>query len=195
MLSLPLNDFSISPDVFSNVASTSASFGVVPIENSSIGIVHETMQALRTTELSVRGMIGLKVGHALLSRPFSKDDDGDSQKLYGDEEQRKRYKRVYSHEQVRKAFLLIHVPWSNLSGCSHCSILAFGINLGHRSMRSLSSEQLSVGTNHSSQLHSLGGTKGTPGPSARIARDLFDQVRRGVWAKGGRQGYSGWWKW
>ncbi|SGY79665.1 BQ5605_C008g05191 [Microbotryum silenes-dioicae] len=98
------NDCKLAPqeriiDVFSNVASTSASFGVVPIENSSIGIVHETMQALRTTELSVRGMIGLKVGHALLSRPFANDEDSKSRNLSGDEEKRKRYKRVYSHEQ------------------------------------------------------------------------------------------------
>ncbi|SCV70935.1 BQ2448_3697 [Microbotryum intermedium] len=98
------NDCELAPqeriiDVFTNVASASASFGVVPIENSSIGIVHETMQALRTTESSVRGMVGLKVEHALLSRPFPSDEGGKNQDRTGDEGKRKRYKRVYSHEQ------------------------------------------------------------------------------------------------
>lgn len=50
------------------------------------------MDQLRTTELSVRGMIRLKIGHALLSsRGVAKDEEG-----------KKRMKRVYSHEQVRE---------------------------------------------------------------------------------------------
>lgn len=76
--------------MFTSVASSISDFGVVPIENSSFGPVIETMDQLRTTELSVRGMIRLKIGHALLSsRGVARDEQG-----------KKRMKRVYSHEQV-----------------------------------------------------------------------------------------------
>ncbi|KAI5479774.1 chorismate mutase / prephenate dehydratase [Pseudohyphozyma bogoriensis] len=70
-------------DVFTSVSTSSTPYGLVPIENSSIGTVAETQECLRTTELSVRGMIPLKIGHALLGLP------GASRKA----------KRVYSHEQ------------------------------------------------------------------------------------------------
>ncbi|GAA5844518.1 hypothetical protein JCM11251_004201, partial [Rhodosporidiobolus azoricus] len=76
-------------DVFTTLSSSfpSASpspplFGLVPIENSSFGPVLETSDQLRTTQLSVRGMVALRVGHALLG---SRERSG--------------VKRVYSHEQ------------------------------------------------------------------------------------------------
>ncbi|GAA6010113.1 hypothetical protein JCM11491_005873 [Sporobolomyces phaffii] len=76
-------------DVFTAVASSASEFGIVPIENSSFGPVLETEHELRTTCLSVRGMIQLKIGHSLLSsRGGAADDLG-----------KKRMKRVYSHEQ------------------------------------------------------------------------------------------------
>lgn len=61
-------------------------YGLVPIENSSIGSVLETMDALRDTQLAVREMVALKIGHALLGRAGVVQE---------------RVKRVYSHEQVR----------------------------------------------------------------------------------------------
>ncbi|GAA6046413.1 hypothetical protein JCM3770_004906 [Rhodotorula araucariae] len=71
-------------DVFAAVSSGLTPFGLVPIENSSFGNVAETMEQLRTTALSVRGMIALRIGHALLaSRRAEKG----------------KMKRVYSHEQ------------------------------------------------------------------------------------------------
>ncbi|GAA5914728.1 hypothetical protein JCM6882_002725 [Rhodosporidiobolus microsporus] len=79
-------------DVFTAVSSPSSpsaqrpTFGLVPIENSSFGPVAETSDQLRTTALSVRGMIALRVGHALLA---SKEAKGDTEGV----------KRVYSHEQ------------------------------------------------------------------------------------------------
>ncbi|ORY91558.1 Prephenate dehydratase [Leucosporidium creatinivorum] len=72
-------------DVFTSVSSSSTPFGIVPIENSSIGDVKETMDALRATTLCVRGMTSLKIGHALLGLEV-----GMRQELV---------KRVYSHEQ------------------------------------------------------------------------------------------------
>ncbi|GAA5886592.1 hypothetical protein JCM5296_005340 [Sporobolomyces johnsonii] len=87
-------DCSLAPqerisDVFTSVATSSTPFGVVPIENSSFGPVLETAEQLRTTELSVRGMIALKIGHALLSqRGVARNEEG-----------KRAMKRVYSHEQ------------------------------------------------------------------------------------------------
>ncbi|GAA5984597.1 hypothetical protein JCM5350_008152 [Sporobolomyces pararoseus] len=76
-------------DVFDSVSSSSSEFGIVPIENSSFGPVIETSDQLRTTSLSVRGMIRLKIGHSLLS----------SKGVARDEAGKRKMKRVYSHEQ------------------------------------------------------------------------------------------------
>lgn len=73
--------------MFNSVDKGHTPYGLVPIDNSTIGIVLETAEALRSTELSVRGMVALKIGHALLGRASTS-----SQAV----------KRVYSHEQVRK---------------------------------------------------------------------------------------------
>ncbi|GAA5927249.1 prephenate dehydratase PHA2 [Sporobolomyces koalae] len=76
-------------DVFASVERRECEFGVVPIENSSFGPVIETANELRTTTTSVRGMIQLKIGHALLSkRGVAATDEG-----------KQSMKRVYSHEQ------------------------------------------------------------------------------------------------
>lgn len=77
-------------DVFTSVSSSSTPFGLVPIENSSIGDVKETMDALRATTLCVRGMTSLKIGHALLGL-----QGGFRENLI---------KKIYSHEQVSRAF-------------------------------------------------------------------------------------------
>ncbi|GAA5842418.1 hypothetical protein JCM3766R1_004410 [Sporobolomyces carnicolor] len=88
------SDFSLLPverivDVFDSVKSGSSDFGIVPIENSSFGSVLETAEQLRSTTLSVRGMVQLKIGHSLLARRgVARDAEG-----------KKRIKRVYSHEQ------------------------------------------------------------------------------------------------
>ena len=76
----------LSTDVFNSVSSSETPFGLVPIENSSIGDVKETMDAIRTTNLCVRGMTSLKIGHALLGSKEGK--------------RKAEVKRVYSHEQV-----------------------------------------------------------------------------------------------
>ncbi|GAA5970718.1 hypothetical protein JCM11641_007410 [Rhodosporidiobolus odoratus] len=76
-------------DVFTALSPASTSrceFGLVPIENSSFGPVEETMERLRSTDLSVRGMTSLRVGHALLA---SKEAPWEKSRM----------KRVYSHEQ------------------------------------------------------------------------------------------------
>ncbi|GAA5987083.1 hypothetical protein JCM10908_001019 [Rhodotorula pacifica] len=72
-------------DVFTAVSSSRAIYGVVPIENSSFGPVAETAEQLRTSELALRGMTALRIGHALLA---SKEAGNAAPR------------RVYSHEQA-----------------------------------------------------------------------------------------------
>lgn len=75
-------------DVFEAVRDSLAEFGVVPIENSSMGPVVETIELLRTTTLPTRHMVPLKIGHALLGRRGVAAE---------------RITTIYSHEQVRRA--------------------------------------------------------------------------------------------
>jgi chorismate mutase/prephenate dehydratase len=60
-------------DVFREVESGQADFGVVPVENSTEGAVGLTLDQLATSELSVCGEILLPVSHALMSRTADLD--------------------------------------------------------------------------------------------------------------------------
>ncbi|GAA5861285.1 hypothetical protein JCM3774_002255 [Rhodotorula dairenensis] len=72
-------------DVFTAVSGSTATYGVVPIENSSFGPVAETTEQLRTTELALRGMTALRIGHALLASKEASEAPP---------------RRIYSHEQA-----------------------------------------------------------------------------------------------
>lgn len=71
-------------DVFQHVEGGDATYGVVPIENSSFGSVTETVELLRTGNLVNIGETTLQIGHALMG---NKDLDIQS------------VNRVLSHEQ------------------------------------------------------------------------------------------------
>ena len=60
-------------DVFREVESGQADFGVVPVENSTEGAVGLTLDQLATSDLSVCGEILLPVSHALMSRTTDLD--------------------------------------------------------------------------------------------------------------------------
>ena len=55
-------------DVFAAVARGEASVGIVPIENTTEGIVPQTYDYLATSELTLCGEVQLRVSHQLLSR-------------------------------------------------------------------------------------------------------------------------------
>ena len=61
-------------DVFHAVESDQAGFGVVPIENSTEGVIAESMNRLVDTSLRVCGEIELRIQHCLLSH--AEDIDG-----------------------------------------------------------------------------------------------------------------------
>ena len=95
-LSLPSID-----GVFEQVQSGEADFGVVPIENSSQGIVSHTLDMFLVSDLKICGEIELRVHQNLLSLAKSLDQ----------------IERVYSHEQSLsqcKNWLKAHLPGREL---------------------------------------------------------------------------------
>ena len=84
-------------DVFLQVETTEADFGVVPVENSNQGIVSHTLDRFVESDLKICGEIEMAIHHNLLSQSTS---------LAGIE-------RVYSHQQSLsqcKAWIRQHLP-------------------------------------------------------------------------------------
>jgi chorismate mutase/prephenate dehydratase len=85
------------PDVFEEVERGRADVGVVPIENSSEGVVNHTLDGLIDSELLICGEASLDIHHNLLSRASELGD----------------VKRVYSHPQALaqcRGWLARHLP-------------------------------------------------------------------------------------
>lgn len=84
-------------DVFAQVESTEADFGVVPVENSNQGIVSHTLDRFVDSDLKICGEIEMAIHHNLLSKAKSLAD----------------IERVYSHQQSLsqcKAWIRQHLP-------------------------------------------------------------------------------------
>jgi chorismate mutase/prephenate dehydratase len=91
--------------VFSAVETTDVNYGVVPVENSTEGIVSTTADLLVSTSLYVAGEIYLPIHQALLGV------DGDYAKI----------KKVYSHAQSLsqcRLWLLEHLPGVDIEAVS-----------------------------------------------------------------------------
>jgi len=87
--------------VFEQVQSADADFGVVPVENSTQGIVSHTLDMFTVSDLKICGEIELRVHQNLLSQARSLDQ----------------IERVYSHEQSLsqcKAWIRGHLPSAEL---------------------------------------------------------------------------------
>ena len=61
------------PDVFHEVENNRCNYGVVPVENSTEGVVNHTLDLLTTSDVNVCGEIDLDIRHCLLSK-CSRDD-------------------------------------------------------------------------------------------------------------------------
>ncbi len=70
--SAKLSGFADFADVFEAVASCKAAFGVVPIENSVAGSIHQNYDLLVTNDLHIVGEIFLRVRHCLIVSPDAK---------------------------------------------------------------------------------------------------------------------------
>ncbi len=55
-------------DVFRDVEAGTADFGVVPVENSTEGVINRTLDLLRQTTLSISGEISIPIHHNLMTR-------------------------------------------------------------------------------------------------------------------------------
>ncbi len=96
------NSVSVSPyaaisEIFSAVEAGQVRFGVVPVENSTEGMVNHTLDLLMTTPLHVCGEVQLRIQHQLLSQCTSIDD----------------IKAVHAHPQALaqcRAWLNEHMP-------------------------------------------------------------------------------------
>jgi chorismate mutase/prephenate dehydratase len=84
-------------DVFQQVETTEADFGVVPVENSNQGIVSHTLDRFVNSDLKICGEIQMAIHHNLLTKADSLED----------------IERIYSHQQSLsqcKAWIREHLP-------------------------------------------------------------------------------------
>ncbi len=56
------------PDVFSSVLRGDADYGVIPVENSTEGVVSHSLDMLAETELKIVSQVYLKISHCLISQ-------------------------------------------------------------------------------------------------------------------------------
>jgi chorismate mutase/prephenate dehydratase len=70
-------------DVFREVESGSASYGVVPVENSTEGVINHTLDQFMNSPLQICGEVELRIHHHLLSKAHSLQE----------------IRRIYSHRQ------------------------------------------------------------------------------------------------
>lgn len=87
------------PDVFKAVQSENAHYGIVPIENSTEGVVTHTLDMLLKSDLKICGEILLRISHNLLSNA----------------ESLQAVKKIYAHEQALaqcRNWLNRYMPWA-----------------------------------------------------------------------------------
>ena len=88
-------------DVFIDVAKNRAEYGVVPVENSTEGVVNHTLDMFIDSELKIVAQIILPIQHCLLSKSTRRDQ----------------VKRLYSHPQALaqcRQWVQIHLPGAEI---------------------------------------------------------------------------------
>lgn len=85
-------------EVFREVEAGSAHYGVVPVENSSEGIVNHTLDCFKTSNLNVIGEVELRIHHQFLVSENTRKDS---------------IKQIYAHQQTLaqcRQWLDVHYP-------------------------------------------------------------------------------------
>ncbi len=85
-------------EVFREVEAGSAHYGVVPVENSSEGVVNHTLDCFKTSSLNVIGEVELRIHHQFLVSENTRKDS---------------IKQIYAHQQTLaqcRKWLDIHYP-------------------------------------------------------------------------------------
>jgi chorismate mutase/prephenate dehydratase len=114
-------------EVFTAVEKGEASYGVVPVENSSEGVVKTTQDALVTTHLKVSGEVALEIHHCLLSKSKSVEH----------------IHKVVAHQQALgqcEKWIKNNLPWVEIEGVAS-NALAAKIAQSDASIAAIASEQ------------------------------------------------------
>jgi len=88
-------------DVFTEVAKNRADYGVVPVENSTEGVVTHTLDMFVDSELKIVAQIILPIQHCLLGRVLRREE----------------IKRLYSHPQALaqcRQWVQVHLPGAEI---------------------------------------------------------------------------------
>lgn len=99
--SVELQSMTTIADVFHAVETGNASYGIVPVENSTEGMVSHTLDRFITSPLKINGEVSLRIHHYLLSKSTELTD----------------VKVVYAHPQALaqcRKWLAEHLPKSEL---------------------------------------------------------------------------------
>ena len=72
-------------EVFREVEAGAVHFGVVPVENSTEGMVNHTLDSFMNSDLKICGEVELRIHHHLLAGPHTRRD---------------KVTRIYSHQQT-----------------------------------------------------------------------------------------------
>ena len=98
-------------EVFATVAKGDAHYGIIPVENSSEGVVKQTQNELMNTALRISGEVELEIHHCLLSKSASVED----------------IKKVVAHPQALgqcEEWLKNNVPWAELEAVDSNALAA-----------------------------------------------------------------------
>src|SRR5690554_7259903 len=85
-------------EVFREVEAGAVNYGVVPVENSTEGVVNHTLDSFMDTSLKICGEVDLRIHHHLLSGPQTREES---------------ITRVYAHQQTfaqGRKWLDAHMP-------------------------------------------------------------------------------------
>ena len=114
-------------DVFDVVEKGQASYGIVPVENSSEGVVKNTQNALLKTDLKISGEVELAIHHCLLSKSESSES----------------IKKVVAHQQALgqcELWIKNNLPWVEIEAVDS-NALAAKMAQSDASIAAIASEQ------------------------------------------------------
>jgi len=114
-------------DVFSAVEKGEASYGIVPVENSSEGVVKSSQNELMNTGLKVSGELELAIHHCLMSKSVSHEG----------------IKKVVAHQQALgqcESWLKNNLPWAEIEAVDS-NALAAKMAQSDNTLAAIASEQ------------------------------------------------------
>ncbi|MHC1745465.1 MAG: 3-deoxy-7-phosphoheptulonate synthase [Syntrophobacteraceae bacterium] len=120
-------------EIFENVQTGAAAFGIVPVENSLTGSIHENYDLFLEYDVSIVGEVIIRVMHNLITREGASEDA---------------IKRVYSHPQVFqqcREFLEKHPGWD----CVACKDTATAVQ---RVKENKDLEEAAIGSKEAAEL-------------------------------------------